>query len=301
MSAEIDADRLMNAMKGAGTREAELIAVLGKSTRSYIHAVCQAFEHKYKLNFVKEATSETSGHFRELLTNLAKPLPYYLAEQIEEAVKGAGTKEAVLIDILAPLNPQEMQELKDAYANLYGAAEGALSERVSKDVSGNFGKAMRAIIDTKRSADDSRVAQEAELLYKAGEKKLGTDEDTFISVVSQRTPEHLAKVSAHHKSISSKHHTLEEAIKGETSGHFEDLLIALMTPRPVYFAQRIHHAVAGLGTNDELLVRMFALNDKPHLLQIVTAYKQLYGTNLIDAVKGDTSGDYRGLLAALLE
>lgn len=48
-------------------------------------------------------------------------------------------------------------------------------------------------------------------------------------------------------------------IKSEFSGDIEDaylILIAVIRDRPAFFAERIHKAIAGLGTNDTALIRV---------------------------------------------
>lgn len=42
------------------------------------------------------------------------------------------------------------------------------------------------------------VEKDAKLLYKAGEKKLGTDEKTFVQIFSERSAPHLAAVNHHY-------------------------------------------------------------------------------------------------------
>lgn len=44
--------------------------------------------------------------------------------------------------------------------------------------------------------DRGMAANDAKALYKAGEKKLGTDEKTFIEIFSERSRAHLAAVSS---------------------------------------------------------------------------------------------------------
>ncbi|KAI5563090.1 hypothetical protein POPTR_015G107600v4 [Populus trichocarpa] len=68
--------------------------------------------------------------------------------------------------------------------------------------------------------------KDAKALYKAGEKRLGTDEKTFIRVFSERSAAHLAAVdSAYHNMYGN---SLKKAIKKETSGHFEHALKTIL-------------------------------------------------------------------------
>jgi len=52
------------------------------------------------------------------------------------------------------------------------------------------------------------VEEDAKLLYKAGEKRLGTDEDVFIKIFSEKSSTHLAAVNSAY--ITSHGHSLEK-------------------------------------------------------------------------------------------
>jgi len=96
-------------------------------------------------------------------------------------------------------------------------------------------------------------------------------------------------------------HGLDKAIKSETSGWFKVALLACLTDPLDYWAERIHTAVYGLGTDDKLLVRCFSENSKPFLHEVAKHYEKLYNVKLLDDLKGDTSGHYLELLTTLLD
>jgi len=94
---------------------------------------------------------------------------------------------------------------------------------------------------------------------------------------------------------------LDHAIKSETSGWFKVALLSCVTDPIDYWAQRCHDAIAGLGTDDKLLVRCFSENSKPFLVEVAKHYSVKFGKTLHDDIKGDTSGHYRLLLETLLD
>lgn len=87
----------------------------------------------------------------------------------------------------------------------------------------------------------------------------------------------------------------------EATGDFEDILVALVKPFDQYWAERIHDAIAGLGTDDNLLARCFGLLNKAQLQLVAAAYQRKYNESLPEAVKGDTSGWYEKALLAKLK
>jgi hypothetical protein len=78
---------------------------------------------------------------------------------------------------------------------------------------------------------------DAHALYKAGEGRWGTNEDTFIHILATRSAAHLTTVSQYY--LQAFGHSLEKAIQKETSGHFENALLAVVQATcfpPRYFA-----------------------------------------------------------------
>ena len=57
----------------------------------------------------------------------------------------------------------------------------------------------------------------------------------------------------------------------------------------------------GFGTDDQALIYILVSRSEIDLAAIKEKYKMLYGKSLIDAVKGDLSGDYEKIFVELLK
>jgi len=296
-NAAADCDTLHKAFKGLGTDEKSVIDVLGHRTKQQLLDIAAEYPKNHKHTLEENLKSELSGYFRDLAIGLVTNPTKIRVQLLEKATKGAGTRERALIDVLVGSTNDEIKQIQQEDPRVIAA--------VLNDVSGDFKKVLNELLKGTREppgtpVNDDEAKSVAEKLYKAGEGKLGTDEEVFISVVAKRSPDFLARVSDHYKAISKHHHTLEQAVKSETSGYFEDTLIGLIKPRLIFIADRLFKAMDGIGTDDTCLIYFFSVLNKPEIHEVAKLHQQRHNKTLAEMIKGDTSGDYKNLLLGLL-
>jgi len=292
-----DAEAIHKAIEGLGTDEKAINVVLGRRSKAEIQEIGRAYESKHKHSMLHDIKGDTSGNYKRLLVSLINSPVQNMKELILKATKGLGTTEKYLIDVLAPSTNEQILEL---YQN-----DPKIIHAILDDVSsGNFAKVVENTLkgkrDTRESIPEDEAKTQAERLFKAGEGKLGTDEKVFNEVISNYSPWALRQISEAYK---GKHkHTLEQAIKGETSGNYEDLLIALLKTPHEYFADRLYDAIAGLGTDDTFLIYAFGVLSKHDMHKVAHIFNERHPKRggLAKAVKEDTSGDYQDLLMQIL-
>jgi hypothetical protein len=296
-NAQHDAELIHKAIEGMGTDEKAINQILGHRTKEQIQEIAKAYEHAHKNKLISDIKGDTSGNYKRLLVSLVNTPVQNKKELILKATKGAGTTEKYLIDVLAPSSNHEILEL---YQN-----DPKIIHAIIDDVSsGNFAKIVETLLkgvrDERESIPDDEAHTISERLFKAGEGKLGTDEKVFNELITKYSPSALKQIS--HEYQKKHKHTLEQAIKGETSGNYEDLLVALLKTRHEYFADRLYDAIAGLGTDDTYLIYAFGVLSKHDLHKVAHIFNERHPKRggLAKAVKEDTSGDYQELLMAIL-
>ena len=67
---------------------------------------------------------------------------------------------------------------------------------------------------------------------------------------------------------------LADALKKEASGKFKSTLMALAIPKADYLAAEIHDAIAGLGTNEEVLIEILCTRTNQEMRNIIEAYER---------------------------
>ncbi|XP_034968462.1 annexin A3 [Zootoca vivipara] len=297
-NASRDAEAIRKAIRGIGTDEKTLIDILTGRSNAQRQLIAKEYRAAAGKDMKDALKGDLSGNLERIMVALVTPPAVFDAKQLKKSMKGSGTDEQALIEILASRTSRQMKEVAQAYYTVY---KKSLGDDISSDTSGDFRQALLTLADGRRDenqrADEQVAKKDAQILYNAGEKKWGTDEGKFIEVLCFSSFPQLKLTFEEYRNISGK--KLEDSIQSETSGSFEDLLLAIVkcaNNTPAFFAERLHKSLKGAGTDEFTLNRILASRSEIDLLDIRAEYKKLYGVSLYSAIKSDTSGDYETTL-----
>ena len=299
---DADAAALRKAMKGLGTDEKAIIQIIANRTNRERVAMIESFKRQFNRDLIKDLKSELSGHFEDATLALFMPLVDFDCWSLKKAMKGLGTNEDTLIEILASRTNKDINLIKKRYLEMYNRT---LEQDLSSDLSGDLRTVMLTLASAFRSENatpnEAECQQKADALYKAGEKRLGTDEKVFYNILTQASPAELMLIDQIY--MRTHNHGLLTAIDKEFHiGHMKKLLKTIVHSAinpSEYFATRINYAIKGAGTKDTLLMRILITRDEIDMPEIKQAYQRLYNKDMVKAIESDTSGNYKRLLVEL--
>jgi len=291
-------------MKGFGTNEKKIIDTLYGLDTETIQKVREEFAHQYHKDLIKEIQSETSGNFEDALVALLRGPEEYDAWLLHDSIKGLGTNDSQLIEVLVTRHPDHLKKVVTFFHKQYGKS---LDEWIAGDTSGDYKDYLLTLAGANRDSNsaplnDEKVHEDVQSLFRAGEGTLGTDEKVFINVFAKRSWKHIRKVGEEYAKRYS--HSLHTAIDKEFNGDLFKAFkwtLEFVENRQAFFAKRIHESFAGLGTHDKHLIRVIVSRAHVDLYEIADAYNTLYGKSLKEALHSELSGDYRTLIEKLLE
>ncbi|NP_001082368.1 annexin A1 gene 1 L homeolog [Xenopus laevis] len=301
-NAAADAANLDKAIKAKGVDEGTIIDILTKRTNSERQQIRAAYQQLTGKTLDDALKKCLKSHLEEVVLGLLKTPAQYDAHELRGAIKGLGTDEDRLIEILVSRTNSEIKEINKVYKEEF---KKDLAKDIAGDTSGDFQKTLLALAKGERNEDarinEDQADNDARALYEAGEKRKGTDVPTFINILTTRSYPQIQKVLQRYARYSKN--DLNKAIDLEMKGDLEKSLMSIVkcaSSKPAYFAERFYLAMKGSGTRHNALIRLLVSRSETDLNEIKTCYKRLYGKSLRQAIMEEKlKGDYETIMLAM--
>ncbi|XP_054428415.1 LOW QUALITY PROTEIN: annexin A2-like [Pteronotus mesoamericanus] len=283
--------------------ETATINILTNRSNEQRQDIAFVYQRRTEKELASALKSALSGHLETVILGLLKTPAPYDASKLKASMKGLGTDEDSLIEIICSRTYlQELQEINRIYKEMYKTDQ---EKDIVSDTSGDFRKLMVALAKGRRAEDGSvidyeLIDQDARDLYDAEVKRKGTDVPKWISVMTEQSVCHLQKVFEMYKSYSP--YDMLESIKKEVKGDLENAFlnaVRCIQNKPLYFADRLYDSMKGKGTRDKVLIRIMVSRSEVNMLKIRSEFKKKYVKSLYYYIQQDTKGDYRKVLLYL--
>lgn len=333
----VDAERIHEACRGMGTKEDVITEIVGHRSLSQRLAIRQAYQKKYQKDLMKLFASELTGDYESLVKGLFKTPVEILARQIYKSLKGIGSSHHTLTYILCCCNKLELHMVKKAYARLL-QEEGhpddrtrSLDSDVKKHTKGHYELLMEEVLRADRcddSAEDLELARKAATVHGVVDKNLvisdvqrihtalesvdkggsqctksktKIDPTPIITILTKRSKLHVRAIWDEYKKTHGIN--LVKAIAARISEPLRTALNTLIMAQVdlrLLLVCQLYEVMVGLGTDESALIRIICLHAEHDLRDLVDDYQKYFGKPLLEAIKSDTSGDFRKLLVLLV-
>jgi len=296
-----DAQALHDSYTDQIIRKKEIAYILCNRSNAQRYEIRKAFQENYNVDLVDFWQKDIkSCPFLDTAIALVTPQADWDAANIYYALKGLGTDEQKLMEVLFTRTFDQITAMREAYTRLY---KKNMDKEIKDDVSGNFGKLLDKILTAPRPtdpADPALAKEDAVTLYKSGEGKFGTDDKVWIEIFTSRSYSHLRVVFQEYEKEYNK--PFEKAVSKETSGDFKKALLCMMTVihnQGDVVAEQLHTALNGKKTQDDL-IRLIVGHCESDLSECMESYKAMYNKDFIESLKEKITDDFLMILLTLV-
>ena len=303
-----DVETLKKSLKSGGATQVDekaIIKLLANRNNVMRQQLRNYYNQKYQRDLVFDLKSDLDGKFETAIVALFDDPYIYDAKTLHKAMKGVGTDTDACIEIICTRPNWYLKNIMLAYTNLTG---GDLIKDLKSEVKlmGNTGTLLVSLLQCQRSENPTpnkeTIEKYVDDLINGGIKRLGTDEKLFMDILTKTsTPElQLLMETYQKKAGESLLVSIDKEFSGDVQKTLKTIIYANTAPSE-YFARRVNEAISSAGTKDELLMRILITRDEVDMPKIKECYKNLYGKDMVESVKGATLGDYKDLLVELCD
>ncbi|OBS73629.1 hypothetical protein A6R68_15832, partial [Neotoma lepida] len=233
-------------------------------------------------DLITDLKEQLSSHFKEVMVGLMYPPPSYDAHELWHAMKGAGTDENCLIEILASRTNGEIFQMREAYCLQYN---NNLQEDIYSETSGHFRDTLMNLV---------------QVLWEACQQKTGEHKTMLQMILCNKSYPQLWLVFQEFQNISGQ--DLVNAINDCYDGYFQELLVAIVRcvqDKATYFAYKLYRAIHDFGFHNKTVIRILIARSEIDLMTIRKRYKEGFGKSLFHDIKNFASGHYEKALLAI--
>lgn len=260
---EADCEYLRKAMKGLGTDESIITHIVSTRCNAQRQELKRQFKTMYGRDLIEDIKCELSGDYKDAILACFVSPAYYDAKCIKKAIYGLGTDEEALIEIFMTRTNEQIKEIQAVYGEVARPDKKTRQTVMEDDIRGDTSGDFKRLLVS--ASQGNRYVISREQLEDAVEEILNPN--------------------------------------GDGTGMFEVNYTKLCNIKKAKEdAKRLFKAgVDKWGTDEEEFNIIFSTRNFHHLRETYNQYVKLTQADIRNAVDGETSGNFRRGLKAIVE
>jgi len=303
--AEEDAVALHKAFhKRIGIKEEVVIEIITSRSNSQRLEIMEVYAGCYGEDMMERIEKIRRDNLRRVLKGLCRSPTEFAARELRKAMKGIGTDEETLLEIICTKSNAQLEQIKEKYNEVF---DRDLESDVENETRGDFSRLLIAVLQGEReegidAIDEEAAEADAQELIDAGEERWGTDESVFTMILARRSFLQLRVIMKKYAEISGG--TLEDAIESECHGDLRKgykAIVRLASNPGYYYARNIYKAMKGLGCDEEDVFRYIISTSETILENVKIEFLEDKGHQLYNAIDSEFRGDCKDCLLAIVK
>ena len=274
--------------------EDEIIEIICSKSQSEIKDINNQYEIIYEAKLKEELEKILKGKLKDLIEALLQDPIEYDANEVYKAIKGFGTDDDALIEIISTRTPDRLKEVSTKYFEM---RNNTMDFDIENDTSQAYGKLITNMSKGERSENPYPNIKKIKEICNELTKEIGggkINKDIFVKYFSELSLFELRMLYRvfEKEKDSNIIEFINEKFGSESRNLYKAFFAFLVDPYK-YFAERIHL------WKDDIVIRVI-VSQRDCLDEIKTKYKGIYDKNLVDDIKENTKDGFQKALLKIV-
>ena len=274
--------------------EDEIIEIICSKSQSEIKDLNNQYEIIYEAKLKEVLEKILKGKLKDLIEALLQDPIEYDANEVYKAIKGIGTDDDALIEIISTRTPDRLKEVSKKYFEM---RNNTMDFDIENDTSQAYGKLITNMSKGERSENPYPNIKKIKEICNELTKEIGggkINKDIYVKYFSELS---LFELRMLYRVFEKEKDTniiefINEKFGSDSRNLYKAFFAFLVDPYK-YFAERIHL------WKDDIVIRVI-VSQRDSLDEIKTKYKGIYDKNLVDDIKENTKDGFQKALLKIV-
>ena len=280
-----DIENINNALKNKEITK--IVRCICKRKNIQRQEIKDSYYGTFGIDLIKELESKLSGNVKELILGLMNTPEDFDANELKQSMKGIGTDELRLSEIIATRPSLHLLQVKERYSNLYNET---LDNDIIGDTSKCYQKILISTIQGKRSDNPYPNKEKMKIIVEKLKKEENgkIPEDFLVQYFSSCSYGEICSFCRLYEKTYKENilDDIKESVDSDAFNYFK-IFLQYISDSGMYFAEKLHNF------EEKDFTRILISRSEVNMSEIRDSYKELYNTNLVDDIKEKFEGDYQ--------